>query len=182
MVDTSRINLYPMSIEMKMDGAMAARLNEPVFVISVAARLVEMHPQTLRIYERKGLLDPARTGGGSRRYSEADIARLQRIQELTTEGLNLAGVKRVLELDDRLHACFGGVIRPALEEHGIRIVSLADASEAERREIDARFHEQEAHIVAQAGRLGAVTIATNMAGRGTDIQLGAMPTSASPTN
>ena len=58
-----------------------------------------MHPQTLRIYERKGLVDPARTGGGSRRYSEADIARLRRIQELTNEGLNLAGVKRVLELE-----------------------------------------------------------------------------------
>jgi len=78
-----------------------------VYVISVAAELAGVHPQTLRIYERKGLLDPARTGGGSRRYSEADIARLQRIQELTTEGLNLAGVKRVLELEEearRLHA------------------------------------------------------------------------------
>src|SRR5882762_2226108 len=73
-----------------------------VYVISVAAELAGVHPQTLRIYERKGLLDPARTGGGSRRYSEADIARLQRIQELTTEGLNLAGVKRVLELEEEL--------------------------------------------------------------------------------
>jgi MerR family transcriptional regulator/heat shock protein HspR len=71
-----------------------------VYVISVAAELAGVHPQTLRIYERKGLLDPARTGGGSRRYSDADIARLQRIQELTTEGLNLAGVKRVLELEE----------------------------------------------------------------------------------
>jgi MerR family transcriptional regulator/heat shock protein HspR len=58
-----------------------------------------MHPQTLRIYERKGLVDPARTGGGSRRYSDADIQLLRRIQELTNEGLNLAGVKRVLELE-----------------------------------------------------------------------------------
>jgi MerR family transcriptional regulator, heat shock protein HspR len=73
--------------------------NRAVYVISVAAELAGMHPQTLRIYERKGLVDPARTGGGSRRYSEADIARLQRIQELTAEGLNLAGVKRVLELE-----------------------------------------------------------------------------------
>jgi len=70
-----------------------------VFVISVAAELAGVHPQTLRIYERKGLLDPARTGGGSRRYSEFDIDRLRRIQELTNEGLNLAGVKRVLELE-----------------------------------------------------------------------------------
>jgi MerR family transcriptional regulator, heat shock protein HspR len=73
-----------------------------VFVISVAAELAGVHPQTLRIYERKGLLDPARTGGGSRRYSEDDISRLRRIQELTNEGLNLAGVKRVLELEARL--------------------------------------------------------------------------------
>lgn len=70
-----------------------------VYVISVAAELAGMHPQTLRIYERKGLVDPARTGGGSRRYSDADISRLQRIQQLTNEGLNLAGVKRVLELE-----------------------------------------------------------------------------------
>jgi MerR family transcriptional regulator/heat shock protein HspR len=75
-----------------------------VFVISVAAELAGVHPQTLRIYERKGLLDPARTGGGSRRYSEIDIARLQRIQELTNEGLNLAGVKRVLELEEEIVA------------------------------------------------------------------------------
>src|SRR4051794_25786831 len=73
-----------------------------VFVISVAAELAGVHPQTLRIYERKGLLDPARTGGGSRRYSEVDIDRLRRIQELTTEGLNLAGVKMVLELEEEL--------------------------------------------------------------------------------
>ena len=70
-----------------------------VFVISVAAELAGVHPQTLRIYERKGLVDPARTGGGNRRYSEADIERLKRIQDLTNEGLNLAGVKRVIELE-----------------------------------------------------------------------------------
>ncbi len=70
-----------------------------VYVISVAAELAGVHPQTLRIYERKGLLEPARTGGGSRRYSEDDIHLLQRIQDLTESGLNLAGVKRVLELE-----------------------------------------------------------------------------------
>ncbi len=73
-----------------------------VFVISIAAELAGMHPQTLRIYERRGLIDPARTGGNSRRYSEHDLDRLRRIQELTGEGLNLAGVKRVLELEDEL--------------------------------------------------------------------------------
>jgi MerR family transcriptional regulator/heat shock protein HspR len=70
-----------------------------LYVISVAAELAGVHPQTLRIYERKGLVDPARTGGGSRRYSERDIARLRRIQELTNAGLNLEGVRRVMELE-----------------------------------------------------------------------------------
>lgn len=73
-----------------------------VYIISVAAELAGVHPQTLRIYERKGLVDPARTGGGSRRYSEADIERLRKIQHLTNEGLNLAGVKRVLALEARV--------------------------------------------------------------------------------
>jgi len=73
-----------------------------VFVISVAAELAGVHPQTLRIYERKGLLDPARTGGGSRRYSDRDIERLRRIQDLTGAGLNLAGVKLVMEMEEEL--------------------------------------------------------------------------------
>src|SRR5690242_9796731 len=76
--------------------------NQAVYVISVAAELAGVHPQTLRIYERKGLLNPARTGGGSRRYSQADIEQLMRIQELVKEGLNLAGVTRVLELEWRV--------------------------------------------------------------------------------
>src|SRR5262249_27856001 len=81
-----------------------------VYVISVAAELAGVHPQTLRIYERKGLVDPARTVGGSRRYSDADINQARRIQELTNEGLNLAGVKRVLALKaelDQLHSALG---------------------------------------------------------------------------
>ena len=78
-----------------------------VYVISVAAELAGVHPQTLRIYERKGPLEPARTGGGSRRYSDADLDLLRRIAALTESGLNLAGVKRVLELEqenERLRA------------------------------------------------------------------------------
>src|SRR5436305_6966889 len=75
------------------------RRSMALYVISVAAELAGVHPQTLRIYERKGLVDPARTDGGSRRYSDADIGQLRRIQELTNDGLNLAGVKRVLELE-----------------------------------------------------------------------------------
>jgi len=70
-----------------------------LYVISVAAELAGVHPQTLRVYERKGLLDPSRTRGGSRRFSEHDLARLRRIQALTTAGLNLEGVRRVLELE-----------------------------------------------------------------------------------
>jgi MerR family transcriptional regulator/heat shock protein HspR len=73
--------------------------DQAVYVISVAAELAGMHPQTLRIYERRGLLDPARTSGGNRRYSEADVDLLLRIAQLTTDGLNLAGVKRVMALE-----------------------------------------------------------------------------------
>ncbi len=80
----------------------AAARTSAVYVISVAAELAGVHPQTLRIYERKGLVDPARTGGGSRRYSDEDIEQLRRIQELTNEGLNLAGVQKVLELEAEL--------------------------------------------------------------------------------
>ncbi len=69
-----------------------------VYVISVAAELAGVHPQTLRIYERKGLLDPSRTSGGSRRFSERDLAQLRHIQSMTNAGLNLEGVRRVLEL------------------------------------------------------------------------------------
>ncbi|HEV8114839.1 MAG TPA: MerR family transcriptional regulator [Acidimicrobiales bacterium] len=82
--------------------ARTERTDRAVYVISVAAELAGLHPQTLRIYERKGLVDPARTGGGSRRYSDADIEQLRRIQELTSEGLNLAGVQMVLELEAEL--------------------------------------------------------------------------------
>jgi len=74
----------------------------PLYVISVAAELAGVHPQTLRVYERKGLLDPSRTTGGSRRFSERDLARLRRIQSLLGEGLNLEGVRRVLELESEL--------------------------------------------------------------------------------
>jgi len=88
-----------------------------VFVISVAAELAGVHPQTLRIYERRGLVDPARTGGGSRRYSEFDIALLRRIQELTNEGLNLEGVRRVLELEGEVERLRDEVGRLHAELH-----------------------------------------------------------------
>jgi MerR family transcriptional regulator, heat shock protein HspR len=81
------------------------RHTRAVYVISVAAELAGVHPQTLRVYERKGLLDPSRTQGGSRRFSEEDLERLRHIQSLTNAGLNLEGVRRVMELEaevDRL--------------------------------------------------------------------------------
>jgi MerR family transcriptional regulator, heat shock protein HspR len=84
-----------------------ADVDRGLFSISVAAELAGLHPQTLRIYEREGLLDPARSAGGTRRYSRRDISRLQEICALTADGLNLAGIRRVLQLQDetrQLHA------------------------------------------------------------------------------
>jgi MerR family transcriptional regulator/heat shock protein HspR len=78
--------------------------NHGVFAISVAAELAGLHPQTLRIYEREGLLEPTRSSGGTRRYSGEDVERLRLIADLTTAGLNLAGVKRVLALEAELEA------------------------------------------------------------------------------
>lgn len=76
----------------------------PVFVISVAAELAGMHPQTLRMYERRGLLHPKRSAKNARRYSQADVERLRRIQELGQTGLNLAGVQRVLVMEEQMAA------------------------------------------------------------------------------
>lgn len=71
---------------------------DAVYIISVAAELAGVHPQTLRIYERKGLIEPYRTPGGTRRYSDEDLERLGTIQELTSEGVNLEGVRQILDL------------------------------------------------------------------------------------
>jgi len=76
--------------------------NKPLYMISVAADLAGVHPQTLRIYEQKGLVSPQRTSGNTRMYSPADIERLELINELTAEGINLAGVIRILDLRGRL--------------------------------------------------------------------------------
>jgi MerR family transcriptional regulator/heat shock protein HspR len=84
-----------------------ADLDRGLFSISVAAELAGLHPQTLRIYEREGLLDPARSAGGTRRYSRRDIEKLAEICALTADGLNLAGIRRVLQLQEetrQLHA------------------------------------------------------------------------------
>jgi MerR family transcriptional regulator/heat shock protein HspR len=96
------------------------RRTQAVYVISVAAELAGMHPQTLRIYERRGLVQPARTQGGNRRYSEADIEILRRISELAESGMNLEGIRRVMELEaenERLKAELAAAKRKA--EHAV---------------------------------------------------------------
>ena len=100
-----------------------------LYVISVAAELAGVHPQTLRIYERKGLIEPRRTEGRSRRYSERDIHLLLRIQELTNGGVSLAGVKRVLELEAVLEAARDEISRLRRQVRQVR----AEVEEAERR-------------------------------------------------
>jgi MerR family transcriptional regulator/heat shock protein HspR len=103
-----------------------------VFMISVAAELADMHPQTLRMYEARGLIEPKRSPKGTRLYSQADVERLRRIQEMTTSlGMNLAGVERVLELEDKLSR---------LQR---RVESLERRSEVLQEEIEAREAEIE---------------------------------------
>jgi MerR family transcriptional regulator/heat shock protein HspR len=107
-----------------------------LYVISVAAELAGVHPQTLRIYERKGLLEPARTSGRSRRYSDEDIELLRRIQELTTEGVSLVGVQRILALEAELRATLQ------------RVTQLQEQVDALQREMDDRVaaaHRQYKH-------------------------------------
>ena len=90
----------------------ASNRERPTYMISVAAELVGMHPQTLRMYEAKGLVRPHRTPGGTRLYSDADIVRLRIVQRLTSElGLNLAGVELVLRLEDELRKAHAQVER-----------------------------------------------------------------------
>ena len=81
--------------------------DQGVFMISIAAELAHMHPQTLRIYEARGLIQPKRSPKNTRLYSQRDVERLRRIQQLTAEGLNLAGVERVLALEHRLRELEG---------------------------------------------------------------------------
>src|SRR5919106_7042631 len=94
------------------DGRRSTTSNRPRYMISVAAELVGMHPQTLRMYETKGLVRPQRTPGGTRLYSEADVERLRIVQRLTSElGLNLAGVELVLRLEDELRKAHAQIER-----------------------------------------------------------------------
>ena len=109
-----------------------------VFMISVAAELAEMHPQTLRMYEARGLIEPQRSPKGTRLYSQEDVERLRRIQEMTTElGLNLAGVERVLELERQLEAA-----RARLEQLEARSVQLRAEMEAEMEAVRRSFRAE----------------------------------------
>jgi len=99
-----------------------------VFMISVAAELADMHPQTLRIYEQRGLITPKRSPGGTRLYSQTDVDRLRRIQRMTAElGMNLAGVEKVLELEEQL------------ERMARRVESLERRAERMQREMEERL-------------------------------------------
>ena len=109
-----------------------------LYIISVAAELAGVHPQTLRIYERKGLIEPSRTEGRSRRYSDRDIALLQRIQELTTEGVSLVGVRKILDLEAELEqlrdriAALNAALDAAHEAHE---VAVRDVHRSYRRDL-----------------------------------------------
>jgi MerR family transcriptional regulator/heat shock protein HspR len=107
-----------------------------VFMISVAAELAEMHPQTLRMYESRGLIEPKRSPKGTRLYSHKDVERLRRIQEMTAElGMNLAGVERVFELEEQLNAMTRRL--NALEHRATELKAEVERLEALRRELRA---------------------------------------------
>ena len=109
-----------------------------VFMISVAAELAEMHPQTLRMYEARGLIEPKRSPKGTRLYSHADVERLRRIQELTTElGMNLAGVERVFELEEQLARMQRKV--DLLERRAAELQGEIERLEEVRREVKAEI-------------------------------------------
>ena len=114
-----------------------------VFMISVAAELAEMHPQTLRMYEARGLIEPKRSPKGTRLYSQDDVDRLRRIQEMTTElGMNLAGVERVFELEDKLTRLQGKV--DTLERRAKDLQAEIARLEEVRREVRAEIVRYEA--------------------------------------
>lgn len=109
-------------------------LDAGVYIISVAAELAGVHPQTLRTYERKGLVTPKRTAGGTRRYSERDVSRVQLIQQLTQEeGINLAGVLRILELEDQIDRLQRQLERSRRETERVREASREALRDAQRR-------------------------------------------------
>ncbi len=127
------------------------RHTRAVYVISVAAELTGVHPQTLRVYERRGLLDPSRTEGGSRRFSEQDLDRLRHIQSLTNVGVNLEGVRRIMELEAEV----------------ARLRAELDTTRAEAREALALTHRQYRRELVPLRQTPVPTRAARRATRGT---------------
>ena len=127
-------------------------IDRGVFMISVAAELAEMHPQTLRMYEARGLIEPSRSPKGTRLYSQSDVERLRRIQQMTAElGLNLAGVERVLELEAQL------------EELNSQLSAMARKAELARAELEQELKQLRrsmgANIVLYSGSTAIVRAA-----------------------
>ena len=117
-----------------------------VFMISVAAELAEMHPQTLRMYEARGLIEPKRSPKGTRLYSQADVERLRKIQEMTTEwGMNLAGVEKVFELEDQLERMQRKVAQ--MERRSEQLQEEIEAREAEIARLEEVRNTVKAEIV-----------------------------------
>jgi MerR family transcriptional regulator/heat shock protein HspR len=143
-------------------------LDRGVFMISVAAELAEMHPQTLRVYEARGLIEPKRSPKGTRLYSQKDVERLRRIQAMTAElGMNLAGVERVFELEDQLEAMARKV--KALEKRAAELKAEVQRLEQVRRELRADIvpYMRGGEIV-RAADLQAFGIAVNRPQRRTE--------------
>jgi MerR family transcriptional regulator, heat shock protein HspR len=120
-----------------------------VFMISVAAELAEMHPQTLRMYEARGLIEPQRSPKGTRLYSQADVEKLRRIQEMTTEwGMNLAGVERVMELEGKLERMQAKVAQ--LEKRALQLQKEIERLEEIKRSVKAeivRYEPRETALI-----------------------------------
>ena len=137
------MSVPPRGSDGRQDAARAVAEDAPVFVISVAAELAGMHAQTLRQYDRLGLVSPGRTAGGGRRYSPRDVALLREVQRLSQEdGVNLAGIKRIIELESRVDALQARVLE-----------LLAELEDAEQRRIAA---ETTLRSAAHAGYRGDV--------------------------
>ena len=118
---------------------MALDFTQPVFVISVAAELADMHPQTLRQYDRMGLVTPSRASGRARRYSQLDVQKLRQIQELSQEGVSLEGIKRIMQLENQVEALQS------------RITDLSEELDRERQA------KRERDMIFTAGSTGDVT-------------------------
>lgn len=130
--------------------------NKPLYMISVAAELTGMHPQTLRVYEQKGLVNPGRSRGNTRLYSQADIDRLNLISKLTDEGINLAGVVRILDMRER-----------QLEYEG-----LIDELRARVRELEEEVHEfrmqERIHALARYDGAGPEQVMRGLLNKGSE--------------